>query len=215
MTDHRAILLASKRFTQKDDTLALLNLAATLAIHLAAVAGALALAGQSLLALPLAVAAGVSGIRLYVLQHDYGHYSSFATRRANEIAGHVASVFTLAPFRAMQYNHNLHHAGVGSLDHRETGEVYTMTVAEWQAAGPLTRLAYRLYRNPFVMLGVGAFTIFVVRYRWPKNARRAGAGELVAHNLALAAYMAGIVAVFGCRGCRRQRRGGEIGRAHV
>ncbi len=200
MNDHRAILQASRRFTRKDDRLALVNLAATLAIHLAAVVGALTLAGQSLLALPLAAVAGVAGIRLYVLQHDYGHYSSFSTRRANELAGQLASVFTLAPFRAMQYNHNLHHAGVGSLDHRETGEVYTMTRAEWDAAGPLTRLAYRVYRNPFVMLGIGAFAIFVVRYRWPKNARRTGTAELMAHNAAVLAYMAGIVAIFGWQG---------------
>ena len=94
----------------------------------------------------------LSGVRLYVLQHDCGHASLFRNRRLNDLAGYGLSTFTLTPYRTMQYNHNRHHAHIGDLDHRETGEVFTMTLREWQAATPAQRLQYRLYRNPLLML---------------------------------------------------------------
>ena len=187
-------------FVQKDDRLAAAGLTATFAVYAASLSGAALLFGQSLWALPLILVAGLSMIRIYVLQHDFGHLSYFSAPRANRIAGHVVSLFTFAPFRAMQYNHNLHHAGVGDLDHRETGEVYTMTLAEWESAGPLKRLQYRLYRHPLVMLGLGAFFIFLLRYRWPKNARKAGPSAIVLHNVAVAGYLGALYLGFGWQG---------------
>ena len=39
----------------------------------------------------------------------------------------------LLPFEVMKQNHNLHHSnGIGNLDHRETGEIHTMTLARME-----------------------------------------------------------------------------------
>ena len=43
----------------------------------------------------------------------------------------------------------------GDLDRRGTGDVPTITVAEYQARGRRGRLAYRLFRHPLVMFGLG------------------------------------------------------------
>ncbi|MDZ7708992.1 MAG: fatty acid desaturase [Roseovarius sp.] len=87
-------------------------------------------------------------VRLYVLQHDCGHHSLFATRGINDLAGYLLSVFSLTPYRVMQYNHNLHHAYLGNLDHRETTEVHTMTLREWREAGWWTAAALPALPQP-------------------------------------------------------------------
>jgi len=121
-------------YCEKDDRLASLSYFGTFAVFFTGLIGATLLWGQWLLMAPLIVIAAFAGVRLYVLQHDTGHFSLFSTRQKNVWAGYGLSVITLTPFRAMQYNHNLHHANVGNLDERETGEVHTMTVAEWNEA---------------------------------------------------------------------------------
>ncbi len=148
----------------------------------------------------LIVVNALSGVRLYVLQHDCGHASLFTSRRLNDLAGHALSTFTLTPYRTMQYNHNRHHAHIGDLDHRETGEVFTMTVTEWQTAGPWQRLQYRLYRNPLIMLPLGGILTYAIRYRWPKNAAKVGATGVMLSNLALALWVLAIWAAADWRG---------------
>ena len=180
-----------KPYTAKSDMRGALSLAGTLAVY----AGALILGahwagqGAALAALPVIVILAFASVRLYVLQHDCGHLSLFATRWPNEVAGHVLSVFSLTPFRVMQYNHNQHHAYLGNLDHRETTEVYTMTLREWRVAPLLRRLWYRTYRNPAVMLSLGGIYTYFIAYRWPRNTFKVGAAGVIAHNLMLAAYL--------------------------
>lgn len=173
---------------------------ATLAVY----GAALTFGAQSLetvwLSLPLIVVLAFASVRLYVLQHDCGHHSLFATKALNDLGGYVLSVFSLTPYRVMQYNHNLHHAYLGNLDHRETTEVYTMTLREWQQAGIWTRLAYRIYRNPVVMLSLGGLYAYFIAYRWPKNTLKVGVWGVLAHNLLVAGYVWVVWAVLGVPG---------------
>ena len=46
------------------------------------------------------------------------------------------------------------------------------TVEEYWAAPRLKRFAYRLYRNPFILLGPGALVHFLILQRFPKKASR-------------------------------------------
>jgi omega-6 fatty acid desaturase (delta-12 desaturase) len=100
----------------------------------------------------------------------------------------------------MQYNHDMHHAYLGNLDHRETTEIHTMTLREWQQADRWTRLRYRLYRNPALMLPAGAFLTYFIAYRWPRNTGRVGARGVIVHNLAVAALLLAIWAGLGVPG---------------
>jgi omega-6 fatty acid desaturase (delta-12 desaturase) len=115
------------------------------------------------LVVPLIVVNAFAGVRLYVLQHDCGHGSLYSTKRANDLAGHGLSVFTLTPYRVMQFNHNEHHSHLGNLEERDTTEIFTMTLREWEQADFWTRLKYRLYRNPLLMIPVGGLLTYVLR----------------------------------------------------
>ena len=188
------------KYTGKNDWLGAASYFGTFAVFFAALSLSIALADRLWLAFPFMVVTSFAGVRLYVLQHDCGHHSLFASRGANDLAGYVLSPFTMTPFRAMQYNHNMHHAYLGNLDHRETTEIYTMTLGEWRVAGFWKRLYYRLYRNPFVLIPVGAVWTYFFAYRWPHNSTRVGALGVVLHNIALGAFIYGIWWVAGWTG---------------
>ncbi len=179
----------TRKFTERDNRLAGLSLGTTFAVYFASLYLAITQADRWYVLIPAMVVHAFSAVRLYVLQHDCGHHSLFETRLQNEIAGHVVSPFTFAPFEVMKQNHNLHHAHVGNLAHRETGEIHTMTLAEWNAAGFWERLFYRLYRNPLILIPLGAFFTYFIRYRWPRNTTRFGAVPVLAHNAAIAVWV--------------------------
>lgn len=152
------------------------------------------------LTIPLIVINAFSGVRLYVLQHDCGHNTLFEKRWQNEWAGYGLSTFTLTPFKAMQFNHNRHHQHLGDLDERESGEVFTMTLKEWEAAGPGKRTWYRLYRNPLLMLPLGGIFVYAFRYRWPKNTLSVGWRGVMLQNAGLALWLTAIWFIAGWPG---------------
>ena len=190
----------TRQFTQQDNRLALLSMGTTFAVYFASLYLAITYVNLWYVMVPMGIVHGIAAVRLYVLQHDMGHHSLFETRMQNEIAGNLVSPFTFAPFEVMKQNHNLHHANIGNLDHRETGEINTMTVAEWNAAGFWQRLTYRLYRNPFVLVPLGSLFTYFIRYRWPKNTTRFGVMGVLLHNLVIAGFIAGLYALFGLTG---------------
>ncbi|WP_171173172.1 fatty acid desaturase [Ruegeria sp. HKCCD8929] len=175
----------TRQYAVQDNRLASLSYFGTFAVYFAALWLAVTYVQHWYILLPAGAVFAFAAVRLYVLQHDCGHHSLFETRTQNEIAGHILSPFTFAPFEVMKQNHNLHHAGIGNLEHRETGEIHTMTLREWTAADWKTRLFYRLYRNPFILVPAGALFTYFIRYRWPKNTTRFGVRGVLLHNLSI------------------------------
>lgn len=190
----------TRQYAKQDNRIAALSYFGTFAVYFASLYLAIAYANLWYVMLPAGVVHAFSAVRLYVLQHDCGHHSLFETRAQNEWAGHGLSPFTFAPFEVMKQNHNLHHTGVGNLEHRETGEIHTMTLREWNHAGFWERLQYRLYRNPFILVPVGALFTYFIRYRWPKNTTRFGVRGVLLHNLSVLAWVAVIWALSGWAG---------------
>jgi acyl-lipid omega-6 desaturase (Delta-12 desaturase) len=123
--------------------------------------------GRYWLTLLLALPTAGLLVRLFIIQHDCGHGSFFESRAANDFVGRMLSVFTLTPYDSWKRAHAAHHASTGNLDRRGRGDVETLTVAEYQASGPLRKIAYRLYRNPLVMVLVGAPVNFILLQRLP------------------------------------------------
>ena len=121
------------------------------------------------LALLLALPAAGLLVRLFIFQHDCGHGSFFRTRAANDALGRILSVLTLTPYGHWRKGHAIHHASSGNLDRRGRGDVEILTVAEYEALSPLGRLGYRLYRNPLVMVLLGAPINFIVLQRIPRG----------------------------------------------
>ncbi|PFF87433.1 fatty acid desaturase [Bacillus cereus] len=120
---------------------------------------------------PSLLAAGFM-TRIFIIFHDCTHYSFFKSRRANRIVGTCMGVLTLFPFDQWGHEHSIHHATSGNLDKRGTGDIWTLTVDEYVAAPFRLRLAYRLYRNPFVMFGLGPIYVFLLKNRFNRKGAR-------------------------------------------
>jgi omega-6 fatty acid desaturase (delta-12 desaturase) len=116
-----------------------------------------------LLAIPVA---GLT-FRIFIIQHDCGHGSFFASRKANDVLGSICGVVTLTPYFYWRKHHAIHHANSGKLDDaRGIGEIYTMTVQEYAALPWWKRLGYRIYRNPFFLFVLVPTLLFTVMYRF-------------------------------------------------
>ena len=118
-----------------------------------------------LLTLALAVPAAAFLLRTFILFHDCTHGAFVPTRRANTWLGVALGVIVFQAFHSWRYNHAVHHGTAGDLDRRGTGDVQTLTVAEFTALPWRGRLLYRLFRNPLVMFGVGPLYALVLQPR--------------------------------------------------
>ncbi|MGJ3196981.1 Delta(5) desaturase DesA [Peribacillus frigoritolerans] len=121
--------------------------------------------------IPAVFAAGFL-TRIFIIFHDCTHHSFFKDRRANRIVGTIMGVLTLFPFDQWGHEHSVHHATSGNLDKRGTGDIWTLTVDEYLAAPFKLRFAYRFYRNPLVMFGVGPIYVFLLKNRFNRKGAR-------------------------------------------
>jgi acyl-lipid omega-6 desaturase (Delta-12 desaturase) len=131
--------------------------------------------------------------RIFIIFHDCCHYSFFKNRKANRILGTVTGILTLFPYYQWQHSHSVHHATSSNLDKRGTGDIWMMTVEEYMESSFWQRVAYRLYRNPFIMLGLGPIYVFLITNRFNrKGARKKERINTYITNMAIA----GLVALF-------------------
>src|SRR5262249_55498862 len=141
------------------------------------------------LALSLLLVLPASGflIRVFIVFHDCAHGSFMRTRRANNVVGAALGLLVWLPFRSWQHEHAVHHATAGDLDRRGIGDITTLTVAEDTAMPRVSRLGYRLDRNPIVMFGLGWLLVMVLRPRLvPRGARRRIRTSVLATNVGIA-----------------------------
>ncbi|WP_173796269.1 fatty acid desaturase [Hartmannibacter diazotrophicus] len=106
-------------------------------------------------------------LRLFMIQHDCGHGAFFPGRRGNDWTGRVLSIITFTPYDMWRRAHAVHHASCGNLDHRGIGDVDTLTVREYLGRSRWGRFAYRLYRHPAIMFGLGPSWLFLLQNRLP------------------------------------------------
>ena len=119
------------------------------------------------LTLILAVPTAGFVMRLFLIQHDCGHGSFFKSQKVADFVGFWLGVATFTPYRYWRKTHAYHHAHSGDLGFRGLGDVDTITVSEYLEKPFLGRLRYRLYRHPFVILGLGGFFVFARKHRYP------------------------------------------------
>ncbi|HCE47034.1 MAG TPA: fatty acid desaturase [Lentisphaeria bacterium] len=119
------------------------------------------------LTLALAALAAAFLVRIFILFHDCVHGSFFRKKGPNTFFGHLLGLMVFTPFDDWRFSHLRHHASYADLDARGFGDIWTMTLAEYHAASKWKRTCYRLYRNPVVLVGMGALFSFLLRYRLP------------------------------------------------
>jgi acyl-lipid omega-6 desaturase (Delta-12 desaturase) len=116
-------------------------------------------------------------VRTFIIFHDCCHQSFFKSRKLNNILGTITGVLTLVPYEQWKNSHNTHHATSSNLDKRGTGDMWLLTVDEYNASSKWRKLAYRVYRMPFFMLGIGPIAVFMIQYRL--NVKGAGKKERI------------------------------------
>ena len=152
--------------------------------------------------LTLALALPTAGflLRTYIVFHDCAHGSFLPWKRSNRWLGMLLGLIVWSPFQSWRHNHAVHHATAGDLDRRGVGDVPTLTVAEYEASPRGKRLAYRLFRNPLVMFGVGPIWALVIQPRLvERGARPRIRRSVIGTNVALAAMIGALCLLLGWR----------------
>lgn len=121
------------------------------------------------LTLLLAVPTAGFLVRLFIIFHDCCHGSFFKDNRANELVGIFLGLLVVTPFYQWKRDHSIHHATAGDLDRRGTGDVMTMTVAEYMVLPWYKKFGYRILRNPLILFTVGSLIDFVLLQRFPTS----------------------------------------------
>lgn len=90
--------------------------------------------GPYWITLLLAALTGLFLVRIFIIFHDCGHGAFFKSKTANHITGFITGMLSFTPYFHWRWEHALHHATCSDLDRRGTGDIWTMTVAEYLAA---------------------------------------------------------------------------------
>ncbi len=117
------------------------------------------------LTLFLSVFAAGFMVRLFIIFHDCGHGSFFKSTKLSDVVGIILGILTFTPYYKWHRAHKIHHATVGNLDKRGTGDVWVLTVDEFNTIKRWKRRFYRVYRNPLIMFMIGSPLIFLVLNR--------------------------------------------------
>ena len=150
------------------------------------------------LTMALAALAGLFLIRIFIIFHDCGHGSFFASKQANNVLGFITGVMTFTPYRYWRWQHAVHHGTSGNLDQRGTGDIWTMTVSEYRAASPWMRLRYVISRNPVVIFIIAPLGLFWVYQRFAfDGASKRDRRSVLWTNLTLMVYIVGMSYLFG------------------
>ncbi len=199
MPDDQQLALLQQKirpFTTTNDGRAWWEASVTLTLYLSCwVAAHLSLDVSYALTLVFAVLAGGFFLRLFAIQHDLGHGHFFSSRQLNNIMGSIFGVLTWLPYFQWRRHHNNHHAHVGDLNNRNSGDVKILTLEEYRARPWYGRLLYRLHRNPVIAVTIGALAHFIVQQRFPYSAPREWRTErlgVLFTNVALAALIIGL-----------------------
>jgi omega-6 fatty acid desaturase (delta-12 desaturase) len=148
--------------------------------------------------IPLAILSAGVLVRVFILFHDCGHGSFFASRRANDFWGFIGGLLAFTPYYHWRWEHALHHATAGDLDRRGVGDLWTLTVQEYLASSRWRKFSYRIARNPIVLFVLAPALMIAVWQRFPsKDATRTERSSVWWMNLAIAGMVFGMSSIFG------------------
>lgn len=150
------------------------------------------------LTLALAALAALFLIRVFIIFHDCGHGSYFASKRVNNVVGFISGILTLTPYHHWKWQHAVHHGTSGNLDARGIGDVWTMTVQEYQSSSIWVRLQYRFTRNPVVLFILVPLGLFFVYQRFAyKSASQRDRRDVYWMNFSILLYVLALSSIFG------------------
>jgi omega-6 fatty acid desaturase (delta-12 desaturase) len=139
----------------------------------------------------LALPAAAFLVRIFILFHDCVHGSLFKSKKFNTFFGYLLGVMVFTSFEDWRFTHLRHHGTYANLDSRGFGDIWTMTVKEYANASRTKQLQYRLYRNPLVLIGLGAIFNFLLNNRLPdlRVKRKERVGVILTNLLLLTTFL--------------------------
>ena len=153
-----------------------------------------------LLTLGLSFIAAGFLVRIFIIFHDCGHGSFFRRPIANRIVGTILGSLVFTPYDYWHREHSIHHKTVGNLDKRGSGDIWTLTVEEYDKLSSGKKFVYRLYRNPILLFGIGPFFLFVIWFRFPrKKMGKSGRRSVYVTNLILLLICIPLILLMGWR----------------
>ena len=108
-------------------------------------------------------------VRIFIIFHDCGHASFFKSQRLNRTVGVILGLLAFTPYHKWHHDNKEHHATVGNLDKRGTGDVKTLTMEEYLKRSKWNKFRYRIYRHPVFLFGIAPFLVFVLQNRLTKK----------------------------------------------
>lgn len=121
------------------------------------------------ISIPLLIINAFFLVRIFIIQHDCGHQSFFNSKKLNDFVGSICSLFCAIPYKYWARVHNYHHGHNGQLEVRDVGDIPTLTVREYLAKPRFKRMAYRIWRNPFVLFVIAPVYYMLVTNRFNKE----------------------------------------------
>ncbi len=107
-------------------------------------------------------------VRIFIIQHDCGHFSFLKNRKANDTIGWICSFFSTIPYSYWSRVHSYHHGHTGQLEHRDIGDIDFLTVDEYRQRSNWGKIKYRIFRNPLVIFGIVPALYLGLVLRYPR-----------------------------------------------
>jgi len=148
----------------------------------------------------LSIPAAAFLVRAFILFHDCVHNSFVTSKRGNTFIGYLLGALAFTSFEDWRFTHLRHHGTYANLDSRGFGDIWTMTLKEYENSSRRKQLQYRLYRNPIILVGLGAIFNFLFNNRIPDfRAKRKERSGIILTNLLILAIALTAAQVIGWR----------------
>lgn len=137
-------------------------------------------------------------VRIFIIFHDCGHGSFFKSSWANRIVGTLLGSLVFTPYERWHRGHYIHHNTAGNLDSRGIGDVWTLTVEEYEKRTGWEKFIYSLYRHPIILFAIGPVFMFMIWFRFPnKSLGKPERRSVYVTNLILLVLYAGLILAIG------------------
>ena len=160
MRTGKELLIASKEFASEFRWLSWWHLWSTLA----ALASSIAVAASDLpwgLRAVASVLAGLVGVRLFIIYHDYQHGAILRDSRVAGAVMNLTGLLMLNPRSVWNRSHDHHHKNNSKTFGASIGSYPIMTQETYATASPAERFTYAAIRHPLNM-ALGYLTVFTL-----------------------------------------------------
>jgi omega-6 fatty acid desaturase (delta-12 desaturase) len=136
--------------------------------------------------------------RIFIFFHDCTHGSFFKSKKLNKAWGTFFGILTFTPYDDWRRSHGIHHNTHGNLDRRGIGDIWTLTVREYEAQPHWVQFCYRIYRHPVFLFVLVPAILFFILQRFPH--KKTGLREISSvfiNNAGIAVLLIGLSLAFG------------------